>query len=70
MLPCLELARGYGLGMDRLDAEAREAYGLDLSRCVRQFHADLTLTAEHARARYLPSSIRAADFWHTLERIK
>ena len=56
--------------MDRLSAEAREAYGLDLSRCVRQFHADLTLTAEHARARYLPSSIRAADFWHTLERIK
>ena len=37
---------------------------------VRQFHADLTATAEVARQQLYPASVRTADFWHTLEAMK
>ncbi len=65
-----EQSEGYHLAPEVLLAHTKHLRHMDLAVKVRQFHADLTTTKEKARVAVLPVSIRAADFWHTLERIK
>ena len=40
---------------------------VDLQDACRQFHADLTATAERARKERLPNSIRVADYRDVIE---
>ena len=62
-----ELSEGYSLGIRSLTSSLQRIAAIDLRERARQLHADLTQTAENARTQWLPASIRAADFWHTLE---
>ena len=62
-----ELSEAYSLGIRSLTSSLLRIADIDLRGAVRQLHADLTQTAEKARAECLPGSIRAADFWHTQE---
>ena len=65
-----ETTGAYRLGISTLIRYMRAVnIGWDVS-LVKQFHADLTATAEKARAELLPDSIRVADFWHLSEAIQ
>ena len=65
-----ETTGSYKLGLAALNRMAAALFDIDLTRCTKQFHADLTPTAEAARQELYPASVRTADFWHLLEAIK
>lgn len=66
-----EAEEAIGLGLERMaahiDASLPDKFPLPFLQCIRQLHADLTPAAECARARLLPNSLRAADYWHCRE---
>ena len=44
--------------------------GIDMRQNVKQFHADMTKTAEAAREELYDKSVRCSDYWHIFEAIK
>ena len=65
-----ELTKSYSLAIESLTVHAKHLMNVDVPAVVRQFHCDLTQTAEGARVELLKNSIRASDFWHLVELIK
>ena len=65
-----ETSEAYDVALQGLIESVQAVCAVDLRDVCRQFHADLTATAERARKERLPKSIRVADYRHVIEAAK